>query len=228
LVQESSSRLAAWLAGNRARAAGTRRRNRLATQMQRTSVMRAPILSSEARQLRLTAVAEMKTTTAITPNAINMAHLKGKPHKTRLLQCTNGVVMKELPFGSKFKQRGARFLSSRNKNGPVRRRPFEFKSQEDQAATKFFRCAYSDTLGARWREPDQCSRRVSAFRTSSRSALTSASCFDRLGRTSQLCFLDATRVRFGLAAIINCFRISRSRNSDLSIKLVLRDISDPT
>jgi hypothetical protein len=119
--------------------------------MRRTSVMRAPILSSEARQLRLTAVAEMKTTTAITPNAINMAHLKGKPHKTRLLQCTNGVVMKELPFGSKFKQRGARFLSSRNKNGPVRRRPFEFKSQEDQAATKFFRCAYSDTLGARWR-----------------------------------------------------------------------------
>ena len=123
MVQESSSRLAAWLAGNRARAAGTRRRNRLATQMRRTSVMRAPILSSEARQLRLTAVAEMKTTTAITPNAINMAHLKGKPHKTRLLQCTNGVVMKELPFGSKFKQRGARFLSSRNKNGPVRRRP---------------------------------------------------------------------------------------------------------
>lgn len=74
---------------------------------------RAPILPSEACQLRLTAVAEMNTTTAITPNAINMAHLKGKPHKTGLLQCTNRVVMKELPFGSKFKQHGARFLSSR-------------------------------------------------------------------------------------------------------------------
>ena len=144
MVEESSSRLAAWLAGNRARAAGTRRRNRLATQMQRTSVMRAPILSSEARQLRLTAVAEMKTTTAITPNAINMAHLKGKPHKTRLLHCTNGVVMKELPFGSKFKQHGARFLSSRirtPRSGGGLRIQIARRSGRDE----ILRCADTDT-----------------------------------------------------------------------------------
>lgn len=86
----------------------------------------------------------MKTTTAIIPSAINMAHLEGKPHKTRLLQRTNGVVMKELPSGSKFKQHGARFLSSRIRR-PGQKAAFEFRSQGDQAAMKFFRCADGDT-----------------------------------------------------------------------------------
>jgi hypothetical protein len=100
-----------------------------------------------ARQLRLIAVAEMKTTTATIPNAINMAHLKGKPHRTRLLQRTNGVVMKEFPFGSKYKQRGARFLSSRNKNAPVRRRPLDSNRKkiacDEILPGRLQRCAWS-------------------------------------------------------------------------------------
>ena len=53
--------------------------------------------------------------------------------------------MKELPFGSKFKLHGARFLSTRNKNAPGQEAAFEFRSQQDQALTKFFRCAGGDT-----------------------------------------------------------------------------------
>ena len=40
--------------------------------------------------------------------------------------------MKEFPFGSKFKQHGARFLSSRIRTSG-QEAAFEFKSQEDQA-----------------------------------------------------------------------------------------------